>query len=64
MITPQTEGGQIVAPRTLTNSSIPSSKKLVVGWIPVRPGSQNHENIPSRFGDRLEYRDGRKEVVA
>lgn len=66
MITPQIEGGQIVGPRTLTNSTVnPHSKPLVVGWVPVRAGSQQHEDIPSRFGNRLEYRDGRvKELSA
>lgn len=28
-------------------------------WIPVRPGSQDHENVPSRIGDRRVWRDGR-----
>jgi hypothetical protein len=66
MITPQIEGGQIVGPRTLTNSTVDQrSNPLVVGWVPVRQGSQEHEDIPSRFGDRLEYRDGRvKELSA
>ena len=65
MITPQTEGGQIVRQRTLTNSTVDHrAHPLVVGWVPVRPGSQDHENIPSRFGDRIEYRDGRVEVLS
>ena len=60
MITPQTESGQIVGHRTLTNSTVDHRKNpLVVGWVPVRAGSQEHEKIPSRFNDRLEYRDGR-----
>ena len=65
MITPQTESGQIVGHRTLTNSTVDHRKSpLVVGWVPVREGSQEHENIPSRFNDRLEYRDGRVEELA
>lgn len=28
-------------------------------WIPVRVGSQDHEAVPSRQGNRLIYRDGR-----
>lgn len=65
MITPQTEGGQIVRQRTLTNSTVDHrANPLVVGWVPVRSGAQEHENIPSRFDNRLEYRDGRVEVLS
>lgn len=31
-------------------------------WIPVRPGAQDHEQVPSRMGDRRVWRDGRVEV--
>lgn len=61
MITPKTEQGQIVQPRTLTNST--TTSPLVVGWVPVRQGSQDHENIPSRHNDTLRYRDGRVEAL-
>ena len=65
MITPQIEGGQIVGSRTLTNSTVDHKQNpLVVGWVPVRVGAQEHENIPSRFDDRLEYRDGRVKELA
>jgi len=65
MITPKTEPLQIVRQRTLTNSTVDHRKNpLVVGWVPVRPGSQEHEKIPSRFNDRLEYRDGRVEELS
>lgn len=65
MITPKTEDGQIVRQRTLTNSTVDHrANPLVVGWVPVRAGSQQHENIPSRFDNRLEYRDGRVEVLS
>lgn len=65
MITPQVESGQIVRPRTLTNSTVNHrTNPLVVGWVPVRAGAQQHENIPSRFDNRLEYRDGRVEVLS
>lgn len=30
-------------------------------WIPVRPGSQDHEQVPSRQGHRRVWRDGRVE---
>lgn len=64
MITPKTEELQIVQHRTLTNSTVDHRKNpLVVGWVPVREGAQQHEQIPSRFNDRLEYRDGRKEAA-
>jgi hypothetical protein len=65
MITPQTEPLQIVRQRTLTNSTVDHKQNpLVVGWVPVRVGAQEHENIPSRFNDRLEYRDGRVEELS
>lgn len=32
-------------------------------WVPVRPGAQDHEQVPSRIGDRRVYRDGREEMV-
>lgn len=27
-------------------------------WIPVRPGAQDHERVPSRRSDGRYYRDG------
>jgi len=64
MITPQTEPLQIVRQRTLTNSTVDHRQNpLVVGWVPVRAGAQQHEAIPSRFDNRLEYRDGRVEEL-
>jgi hypothetical protein len=30
-------------------------------WVPVRPGSQDHENVPSRRVETREWRDGRVE---
>ena len=32
-------------------------------WIPVRPGSQDHERVPSRRPDGRYYRDGRVEAI-
>ena len=32
-------------------------------WQPLRPNADQHEQIPSRAGDSLYYRDGRKETV-
>lgn len=41
-----------------------STETYKANWIPVRPGAQDHEQVPSRMGDRRVYRDGREEVVA
>ena len=41
-----------------------SQETYKLSWIPVRPGAQDHEQVPSRMGDRRVYRDGREEVVA
>lgn len=39
--------------------------KMVADRPPVmRPGSNDHEQHPSRMGDELRYRDGRVEKVA
>jgi hypothetical protein len=32
-------------------------------WVPVRPGSQDHENVPSRRVETREWRNGRKEAA-
>ena len=32
-------------------------------WAPLRPGADQHEQIPSRHNGSLYYRDGRKEAV-
>lgn len=32
-------------------------------WRPVRPGADDHEQVPSRIGDQRVYRDGRKEAA-
>lgn len=47
--------------RTVTNGA--SKEQYRVEWIPVRPGSQDHEKIPSRMGDECIYRDGRREAA-
>lgn len=46
-------------PRNRTVSSPMSDDIYKPEWVPVRPGSQDHEKIPSRYGNRFEYRDGR-----
>ena len=33
-------------------------------WQPLRPNADQHEQIPSRAGMRLTYRDGRVEKLA
>lgn len=51
----------VAAPRTIVNGAMPNQSPFTPGWIPVRPGAQDHENVPSRTGLRREYRDGRVE---
>ena len=41
-----------------------SQENYKLSWTPVRPGAQDHEQVPSRMGDCRVYRDGRVEVVA
>lgn len=53
----------IAAPRTIVNGAMPNMKQSAQNWIPVRVGSQDHESIPSRIGNRYVYRDGREEAV-
>lgn len=52
----------ITAPRTITNSS--QRKKYETNWGPIRPGSNDHEKIPSRMNNSLRYRDGKVEKVS
>jgi len=51
---------EVTPPRQVTNSSMPAGNHQEK-WVPVRPGSQDHEEIPSRMGQRT-WRDGRVEV--
>ncbi len=59
----QPEETSIAAPRTIVNGAMPNEKPFTPDWIPVRPGAQDHEKIPSLFGSRREWRDGRVEAV-
>ncbi len=47
--------------RTITNAA--SSGTYRPQWRPVRPGADAHERHPSRIGELLVYRDGRKEAA-
>ena len=40
-----------------------TSQTYKPNWIPVRPGAQDHENVPSRRSDGRYFRDGRVEEV-
>lgn len=51
----------IVPVREITNAA--SKETYRTEWVPVRPGSQDHERVPSRRADGRYYRDGRKEAV-
>lgn len=49
----------IVPSRTITNAG--EKEPYSPSWVPVRPGSQDHEKVPSlQFGQRR-FRDGRRE---
>lgn len=52
----------IAASRELTNGSA-SKEPFVPDWVPVRPGAQDHEAIPSLHCGTRYYRDGRQEVA-
>lgn len=50
-------------PRNRTVSSPMSQENYKPEWVPVRPGSQDHENVPSRRASTREWRDGRVEAA-
>lgn len=50
-------------PRARTVNSPMSGEVYKPEWVPVRPGSQDHENIPSRRVLTREWRDGRVEAA-
>lgn len=50
-------------PRARTINIPPSGDIYKPQWVPVRPGSQDHENVPSRRVLTREYRDGRVEAA-
>jgi hypothetical protein len=47
--------------RTITNANNEGSYRAA--WVPVRPGADDHENVPSRTFDKRVFRDGRVEDV-
>jgi hypothetical protein len=51
-------------PRHRTINSPMSGETYKPTWTDTRPGSQDHENVPSRRVETREYRDGRVERVA
>ncbi len=58
------ETPNITPPRHHTNGSVPKGDQYIPTWTDTRPGSQDHENIPSRRAATREWRDGRVERVA
>ena len=50
-------------PRYLTNSSVNGKGNYTPTWTDTRPGSQDHEQIPSRRFETREWRDGRVEAA-
>jgi hypothetical protein len=55
------EADNITPPRHLTNSSVNRDDRYIPTWTDTRPGSQDHENVPSRRVETREWRDGRVE---
>ena len=61
MTKPRRKAETKVPLRTVTNTAVTAT--YVPNWIPVRPGAQDHEAIPSLQGSRRVYRDGRVEAA-
>ncbi len=55
------EADNITPPRYLTNSTAHDKGNYIPSWTDTRPGSQDHENVPSRRVETREWRDGRVE---
>jgi hypothetical protein len=55
------EADNITPPRHLTNASVAKGDNYIPTWTDTRPGSQDHEQIPSRRVETREWRDGRVE---
>ena len=53
---------KVAESRTITNAN-KTGDDFVSSWVPVRPGANDHEQIPSRNFNRREYRDGRVEEI-
>lgn len=51
-------------PRARTVSAPLDEDKYIPTWTDTRPGSQDHENVPSRRAATREWRDGRVERVS
>ena len=51
----------ITPPRQLTNGTTNKHEYFVPTWTHTRPGSQDHEQIPSRRVASREWRNGRVE---
>jgi hypothetical protein len=58
------EADNITPPRQLTNSSVANGGNYIPTWTDTRPGSQDHEDVPSRRVETREWRDGRVERAA
>jgi hypothetical protein len=52
MSDPRHEADNITPPRHLTNSSVNGGGNYIPTWTDTRPGSQNHEDVPSRRSAR------------
>jgi len=57
------EADNITPPRQLINSSVDPNTHFVPTWTDTRPGSQDHENVPTLHCGTRYYRDGRVEAA-
>lgn len=63
MTTPRQQADNITPPRQHTNGTVDTSNHYTPDWVPVRPGSQDHENVPTLHCGSRYYRDGRVEAA-
>lgn len=54
----------ITPPRHHTNGSVDPRQHFVPTWTDTRPGSQDHEAVPTLHCGARYYRDGRVERAA
>jgi hypothetical protein len=53
----------ITPPRQLTNSTAHDKGNYIPTWTDTRPGSQDHEAVPTLHCGARYYRDGRVEAA-
>lgn len=63
MNTPRQQADNITPPRHITNSTVHDKGEYVPTWTDTRPGSQDHERVPTLHCGTRYYRDGRVEAA-